>query len=302
MQLPCRRLRRPRRVFRHGPAASCSAPMASRLRGLNPYSGGCLPCCRDRLDRRDSSGFDQGLCLSRRAPRCFRRSREAAALPCSMPTPPVLTGRRMAHPSIRPRRLSAAWRIRAQCRRISPATPECRSIPEAARGRRPPSYGSPRPRRIPAGCLGFPSLVGMAPDRPPEGGPRTSARIAPAPKRHQRRVLSSLFGACAPGRFSAPSLPDSRDGHPSSARWCGTLCPTNATVVTGRALAADRSDYAPLALLASQPSQAVARSLFAPCGAELRFAPEPRAVNEAIGIGNPPADSSGPDSLAQNPQ
>ena len=35
----------------------------------------------------------QDLALSRRAPRVVRRSREAAALPCSMPMPPVLTGR-----------------------------------------------------------------------------------------------------------------------------------------------------------------------------------------------------------------
>ena len=40
---------------------------------------GCLPGPRDRLARHDSSGFDQGLALSRRAPRVVRRSREAAA-------------------------------------------------------------------------------------------------------------------------------------------------------------------------------------------------------------------------------
>ena len=69
------------------------------------HARGCLPRSRDHLGRHDSFDFDQGLLLSRRAPRAFRRSREAAALPCSMPMPPVLTGRPMAHPSIRPRRL-----------------------------------------------------------------------------------------------------------------------------------------------------------------------------------------------------
>ena len=62
------------------------------------HARGCLPRPRDRLGRHDSSGFDQGLLWSRRAPRVVRRSREAAALPCSMPVPPVLTCRPMAHP------------------------------------------------------------------------------------------------------------------------------------------------------------------------------------------------------------
>ena len=44
---------------------------------------GCLPSRRNRLGRHDSPGVDQGLCLSRRAPRCSRRSREAAVLPCA---------------------------------------------------------------------------------------------------------------------------------------------------------------------------------------------------------------------------
>ena len=46
------------------------------------HARGCLPRPRDRLARHDRSGFDQGLLLSRRAPRVVRRSREAAALPC----------------------------------------------------------------------------------------------------------------------------------------------------------------------------------------------------------------------------
>ena len=50
--------------------------------------------------------------LSRRAPRTFRRFHEAAALPC----PDVTYSHSCdgpAHPSIRPRRPSTAWRIRA---------------------------------------------------------------------------------------------------------------------------------------------------------------------------------------------
>ena len=41
MQLACRRLRRPRRVLRHGPAASCAATMASRVSFRK--RGECLP-------------------------------------------------------------------------------------------------------------------------------------------------------------------------------------------------------------------------------------------------------------------
>ena len=85
------------------------------------HARGCLPRSRDHLGRHDSFGFDQGLLLSRRAPRAFRRSREAAALPCSMPMPPVLTGRSMAHPSIRRPGLAApAARLGRPRRRAAP--------------------------------------------------------------------------------------------------------------------------------------------------------------------------------------
>ena len=171
-----RRLRRPRRVFRHGPAASCSTTMASWLRCLNPHSRQSLPRCRDRLDRHDSPGFDQGLLLSRRAPRAFRRSREAAALPCSMPMPPVLTGRPTAHPvdsppaphrargvsvpdaGASPRRLQNAlasrmWHLGVGSRQLRPPrqrrTPTCCPVSRSDRnGSRPIAPGRPKTRSV----------------------------------------------------------------------------------------------------------------------------------------------------------
>ena len=55
--------------IRHGPPASCSAPMASRLRCQLTVRPGCLPGHRDYLDRLDSLGFDAGLLLCPVAPR-----------------------------------------------------------------------------------------------------------------------------------------------------------------------------------------------------------------------------------------
>ena len=46
---------------RHGPAASCSASTASRLRCLVTVRPGCLPGHCDCLARHDSLGFDAGL-------------------------------------------------------------------------------------------------------------------------------------------------------------------------------------------------------------------------------------------------
>ena len=83
---------------RHGPAASCSAPMASRLWYLETvYGPGCLPGHRDCLKRHDSLGFD-------------------ARTPSAVPSCPANPPRRLARPPPavsgcphRPR--SGAWRI-----------------------------------------------------------------------------------------------------------------------------------------------------------------------------------------------
>ena len=65
---------------RHGPPASCSAPMAPRLRCLSTvYGPGCLPGHRDYLTRHDSPGFDAGRLLRPLVPR--ERSRSLARPP-----------------------------------------------------------------------------------------------------------------------------------------------------------------------------------------------------------------------------
>ena len=67
----------------------------------------------------------------------------------------------------------------------------------------------PRQRRISAGCLVSQS-VGAPSDHAAIQRQRSAFSLPLAPKRHQRRVLSSPLSACAPGRFSPPSLPDTR--------------------------------------------------------------------------------------------
>ena len=91
---------------RHGPTASCSAPMASRLRCLSTvYGPGCLPGHRDYLTRHDSPGFDAGRLLRPLVPR--ERSRGLARPPPAVSD--VHIARDRAHGasgSIRPRRPS----------------------------------------------------------------------------------------------------------------------------------------------------------------------------------------------------
>ncbi len=67
----------------------------------------------------------------------------------------------------------------------------------------------PRQRRISAGCLVSQS-VGAPSDHAAIQRQRSAFSVPLAPKRHHRRVLSSPLSACAPGRFSPPSLPDFR--------------------------------------------------------------------------------------------
>ena len=105
---------------RHGPAASCSAPMASRLRCLvTVYGPGCLSGHRDYLKRHDSLGFDQGLLLRPVVP---REPSERLARP-----PPAVSdvhvARNRAHGasgSIRPRRPSTERRGASVPTRVHP--------------------------------------------------------------------------------------------------------------------------------------------------------------------------------------
>ena len=213
---------------RHGPPASCSAPMASWLRYLLTERPGCLPGHRDYLKRHDSLGFDAGLLLCPLVPR--ERSRGLAR------PPPAVSGC-----PFRPR--SGIWRIRS----IRPCRPSIErhgaSVP--TRVHLPPQFrhtrvsrhcasapGRRQPRAMAAAPApdfhrpaGLTSLSGWLPTTPPRGGSNMAATIAPAPKRHQRNLLITLAAAALKGRFSAPSLPDPRQAASPRGR-----------VVTGRRL------------------------------------------------------------------
>ena len=100
MQLPCRRLRRPRRVLRQWPAASCSATIGFAAAGVSQPAtpGNASPAAATASVAATASASIKDSNLSRRAPRVLGWSREAAALPRSgcWSMPPVLTV--AAHP------------------------------------------------------------------------------------------------------------------------------------------------------------------------------------------------------------
>ena len=135
-------------------------------------------------------------------------------LPYAMSTTPAIG--RLAHPVDPPPPLvdRAAWRIRAH----AGASPARKSTILAYRATAVRHLGvaihelwMPRPHRISTGCLVSQS-VGMAPDHAATGrlphGRYDSASTKAAPE------LSSYHPCrcCAPGRFSAPSLPDCPTG------------------------------------------------------------------------------------------
>ena len=140
---------------------------------------------------------------SRRAPRAFRRSREAAALPRSMPVPPVLTSRLHGASDSPPPRRFERVAYPCPCRCISPATPECASIPETAPRRRQPQAVTCR------ACAGLqpavrsPGLAEMAPDPPPKGGPK---REQSTPW-HRGGTRTEFLSACAAAALQAGSAP-----------------------------------------------------------------------------------------------
>ena len=86
------------------------------------------------------------------------RSRRAAAFGM-LPRRP--SGRHAPRRSAPVRSHRAAWRIRAKCRCISPATPQCASIPETAPGRRWPCPAAAPSCRIPA-CRPVSRSAGVA--------------------------------------------------------------------------------------------------------------------------------------------
>ena len=201
---------------RHGPPASCSAPMVSRSR--------CLLTVRPGMPPRPPP-------LPRTPRQARLRCRTSAVSPsCPANTPEVSRGRRLPYsmsttPAIG--RLAHPVRFAPAARRSSGMAHPCprgcisrrssaihayRASCDSAPGRRHPRAmsGAPAPDFPPA--VWSPSLSGWLPTTPPQGGSNMGATIAPAPKRHQRNLLITLAAAAAKGRFSAPSLPDPRTG------------------------------------------------------------------------------------------
>ena len=177
MQLPCRRLRRPRRVLRHGRRPIVRRAMASRLRWLsvepdNPMPG-CLPAPRPSRSPRQRRLRSRTLLR----PVVPREPSDGLAKPprCRVRMlPRCPSGQHASRDPPPPPGLWAAWRIRAKCRCISPATPQCASIPEAAPGRRHPAMDAPP-------NAGFPPAVRSPglPESPPAMLHKGSSKMAP---------------------------------------------------------------------------------------------------------------------------
>ena len=166
MQLPCRRLRRPRHVLRHGPAASCSAPMASRLRWSTLDAGDASPAAAivSIASTASASIKDAETVLSRPAsPQKVSRGRRAAALGCRMPT----SGASRSAPAalVYERHGASVPDAGASPRR----TPECASIPETAPGRRHPAMDAPPNAGFPP-AVRSPGLPELPPTTPRKGG------------------------------------------------------------------------------------------------------------------------------------
>ena len=160
-----------------------------------PYGPGCLPGHRDYLTRHDSPGFDAGRLLRPLVPREHSRS-------LARPPPAVSDGhvaRDRAHGasgSIRPRRPSVERHGRSVPTRVH-LPPQLRHT-RVPRKLRFGTWASPSTRYVRRARTGFPpavwspSLSGWLPTTPPQGGSHMAATIAPAPKRHQRKIVSTL--------------------------------------------------------------------------------------------------------------
>ena len=185
---------------RHGPAASCSAPMASRLRYLvTVYGPGCLPGHRDYLKRHDSFGFDAGRLLCPLVPR--GRSRGLARPPSAVsgcPPRPQSGPWRIRFDPPPPPVDRAAWRIRAPRVHLPTQVRHTRVSRHCALAprRRHPRAMAPRLHRISTGCLVSQS-VGMAPDHAATGrlphGRYDSASTKAAPETTDRSFLILLI-------------------------------------------------------------------------------------------------------------
>ena len=191
MQLPCRRVRRPRRVGVDRGRRPLVRRRWRRGYGVSrPYGPGCLPGHRDCLTRHDSSGFDAGRLLRPLVPR--ERSRSLARPPPAVSD--VHVARDRAHGasgSIRPRRPSVERHGASVPTRVHlPTQFHHTRVPRTALrhlGVAIHTLCLARPHRISTGCLVSQS-VGMAPDHAATGrlphGRYHSASTKAAPEKN----------------------------------------------------------------------------------------------------------------------
>ena len=148
---------------------------------------------------------------SRRAPRCLRRPREAPSCRVRWPRRRCLrAGARRIRRSAPAAWNAAAWRTRADGVHPPMQSAILAHRDRVAPGRRHPQAMAAAPRRTPAGCPGDPGLIGMAPDPPPSGGPWTLRSLRLAPRRHQKKVVSTPAAAgrkaaLAPRHYRSPA-------------------------------------------------------------------------------------------------
>ena len=142
---------------RHGPPASCSAPMVSRLRYLLTVRPG-MPPRPPPLPRtpRQCRLRCRTSAVSPRAPRTFQKSREAAACRMRCPPRPRSGAWGIGFDSPPPPVDRAVWRIRAHAGASPAAAPPYSRIAQAAirhLGVAIHELWLPRPHRISTGCL-----------------------------------------------------------------------------------------------------------------------------------------------------
>ena len=202
MQLPCRRLRRPRRVLRHGPAASCSAAMASRV-SVSGALGNASPASRPPRSPRQSRLRSRTL-LGPVVPR--ERSEGFTRLPhcrVQMSLTAVLC-RPGASVSIRPCRLKCGD-MAHPCRRVHLPM---RSAILGIAGRVAPRRRQPQA----TAAAPVPDFHRPSPPDNVAAGPQIDGvRLHPAPRRHQKRMFSSLAAAgrnadLAPRHYRIPAF------------------------------------------------------------------------------------------------
>ena len=196
MQLPCRRVRRPRRV-----GVDRGRRPLVRRRWRRGY-GVSRPCTA-----RDAS---QATATTSHATTVPASMRDAFSVPsCPANVPEVSRGRRPAVSDVHfaphwAHGASGSTRPRRPSERHGASVPYAGASPAAV----PPysriaqlRFGTWASPSTSYGCrarTGFPpavwspSLSGWLPTTPPQGGSHMAATIAPAPKRHQRKIVSTL--------------------------------------------------------------------------------------------------------------